>query len=421
MGDLTMYHCKIGCYFWNITTELQDVIRESSPLERFSHEYFSSQELQKDLAEQADLVIADFSGVDVEETLAHLSGVCKSGAEIILCMDAGEVDKLSPKVWESVVDVWKLPMSAAEAAARFCRWQQSYKLYKDLWLTQSYLDTTINSVPHLIWYKDKEGAHLKVNKSFCKAVNKTMEQIEGRGHYYIWDIEPEEYAKGEFICMESEYEVMQKQETCIFDENVKIGDEIRQFQTYKSPLFDLDGSVMGTVGVANDVTQERVYEQMIIHNANTDFLTGLYNRRYLYQCLEKMSAKAFVMYYIDLDNFKSVNDQYGHQAGDKALVLTKDILRKEMRGALLARIGGDEFLVVEKGAFTPEEIEAQRRKLQQCLDQEFASYKQFQTVSASIGTASKPADMNIDMDKLIEQADESMYREKKEKKRKLKR
>lgn len=411
-----MYQCNICCYLWNINPETKNVIREISPLERFTHEFLDSQDLEEDLAVQADLVIADFSNMDVEKAWTHLMSVCKPGAEVILCMTAGQVDVVSPDLWASVADIWKFPMSDAEISHRFHQWQQSYKLQKDLWLTQSYLDTTINSVPHLIWYKDKEGAHLKVNQSFCKAVNKTMEQIEGRGHYYIWDIEPEEYAKGEYICMESEYEVMQKQETCVFDENVKIGDEIRQFQTYKSPLFDLDGTVMGTVGVANDVTQERVYEQMIIHNANTDFLTGLYNRRYLYQCLEQMAEDAFVMYYIDLDNFKSVNDQYGHQAGDKALVLTKDVLRKKMRGSLLARIGGDEFLVVQKGAFTPEEIEIQRRELQQCLDQEFASYAQFRAVSASIGTAWKSADIQMDVDKLIEQADESMYREKKEKK-----
>lgn len=415
-----MYQCKICCYLWNVPAELQGILQGIESLERFEHEFLCSTALDADIAAKADLVIANISGMDEMGDLEQLLQTCKSGAEVILWMESQQMDCLSQEIWEKVSDIWKLPMSESEMSARFHKWQQNYKLKKDFWLTRSYLDTTINSVPHLIWYKDKKGAHLKVNESFCRAVNKNMEQIEGRGHYYIWDIEPEEYAKGEFICMESEFEVMEKKKTCVFDENVKVGNEIRQFQTYKSPLFDLDGSVMGTVGVANDVTQERVYEQMIIHNANTDFLTGLYNRRYLYQYIEQFSEKAFVMYYIDLDNFKSVNDRYGHQAGDKALVLTKDVLRKKMRESLLSRIGGDEFLVVQEGQFTKEEIEAQRKELQQSLDREFASYEQFKNVTASIGTASKSAGTKADMDKMIEHADELMYQEKKEKKRQQK-
>ena len=51
--------------------------------------------------------------------------------------------------------------------------ENEIKTETDYWLTKNYLDTTINSVPHLIWYKNKVGAHLKVNESFCQTVNKT--------------------------------------------------------------------------------------------------------------------------------------------------------------------------------------------------------------------------------------------------------
>ena len=78
--------------------------------------------------------------------------------------------------------------------------------------------------------------------------------MRGRGHYYIWDLEPDEYAQGEYVCLESEEIVLGKQETCLFDETVKCGDELRKFKTYKSPIFDNDGTVMGTVGFAHDVT-----------------------------------------------------------------------------------------------------------------------------------------------------------------------
>ena len=90
------------------------------------------------------------------------------------------------------------------------------------------------------------------NLSFCKTVNKTMEQVQGRGHAYIWDVEQDDPA-----CVESERVVMSEQRTFISEETVKTGDGVRLLTTYKSPLYDLDGSVMGTVGVAIDVTQER--------------------------------------------------------------------------------------------------------------------------------------------------------------------
>ncbi len=142
---------------------------------------------------------------------------------------------------------------------------------KDFWQTGQYFDATINHIPNLIWYKDKAGIHEKVNDSFCRTVNKTKEQVEGRGHAYIWDVEQDDPA-----CIESEREVMTKKETCISEEVIKTKDGTRTLTTYKSPLYDLDGSVMGTVGVAIDITQERLYEQEILqknHALETIFTT----------------------------------------------------------------------------------------------------------------------------------------------------
>ncbi|MCI8896801.1 MAG: response regulator, partial [Lachnospiraceae bacterium] len=123
---------------------------------------------------------------------------------------------------------------------------------------------TINNVPNLIWYKDKDGVHEKVNDSFCRTVGKTKQKVEGQRHAYIWDVEEDDPA-----CIESERQVMEKEQTFVSEERVKAGDGIRLLTTYKSPLYDIDGSVMGTVGVAIDVTQERAYEQEIIQKNRT--------------------------------------------------------------------------------------------------------------------------------------------------------
>jgi diguanylate cyclase (GGDEF)-like protein/PAS domain S-box-containing protein len=394
-------------------------LRKIKPLERFLHVFSDSEELDRELAQTADVIFLNVQGMDDSRIHTVMDGViaCKKDeAELILLLDKEQAQPLLDSYGKQITDFWFLPLSDTEAQFHFRRWQNSYKLKKDFWLVNNYLDSTINCVPHMIWYKDKEGAHMKVNNAFCESVNKTMEQVQGRGHYYIWDLSPDEYAKGEFICMESEYEVMEKRKTCVFEENVKIKDEMRQLKTFKAPLFDLDGSVMGTVGVATDVTQERLYEQMIINNANTDFLTGLYNRRYISDYIEQQEDKPMVIYYIDLDNFKSVNDMYGHQEGDNALQLTASVLLRCMPDTMIARAGGDEFIIIELGSYTEDGIEGKRKQIEKELNAAFQAQEKLSLVSASIGVAHSKKGKNV-MDDLITEADKNMYREKEGKKR----
>lgn len=406
-----MYRCEICFYMMTEQDELFAALKELLPLPHFTHEYLGSAGLDETMVGRADVIFADIRQTQMEKTVATLLSGRKQGAELIFLADKEQAETLTLQDGENITDIWITPLTVSEFRFRLIRWQKTYKMSRDLWQAQSYLDTTINSVPHLIWYKNKKGAHMKVNEAFCKAVNKTMEQIEGHGHYYIWDIDPDEYAKGEFICMESEYEVMDKRETCVFDENVKIGDSMRQLKTYKSPLFDLDGSVMGTVGVAIDVTQERLYEQMMIKNANTDFLTGLYNRRYVYEYIDQQKDGHLSVFCIDLDHFKSVNDIYGHHEGDKALVLTAKTLQVSISEGLIARMGGDEFLVVIVGARTEEEVERTRKMIKEQLDGEYVKHENFQNISASVGAAYSQTGRETFHD-LFHRADEMMYQEK---------
>ena len=406
-----MYHCQICYYMITEQDELFSVLKRLLPLPHCAHEYLLSAGVDEMMAGRADVILADIRQMQTEETVATLLSCKKNEADLILLADKKQAMAFALQDDMRITDIWVMPLSEAEFRFHLVRWQKTYKMSKDFWQTRLYLDTTINCVPHLVWYKDKEGAHMKVNEAFCKAVNKTMEQIEGRGHYYIWDIDPKEYAKGEFICMESEYEVMDKRETCIFDETVKIGDSMRELKTYKSPLFDLDGSVMGTVGVAIDVTQEKLYEQMMIRNANTDFLTGLYNRRYVYEFIDKQENGHIAVYCIDLDHFKSVNDIYGHHEGDKALVLTAKTLQDTVPEGLIARMGGDEFLVVLTGVHTEEEVEQTRKMLKDRLDREYAKHENFKKVSASVGSSYARTGRET-FHHLFHRADEMMYREK---------
>lgn len=255
-----MYHCHIHFYLIGHRCRIFEIIKGMSPLEHFTHEFFESDKPENALVAKADVILADLQDMDAKEALRMLTLGKTEKAEIILLADKSQIMLLADDL-SKVKDIWTIPMSDEEIRFRFLRWQETCKMSKDFWQTNQYFESTINNIPNLIWYKDKEGIHKKVNDSFCKIVNKSKKQVEGRGHAYIWNVEHDDPA-----CVESELEVMNKKKTCISEETIQTGDGIRLLTTYKSPLYDLDGSVMGTVGVAIDITQERAYEQEIIKN-----------------------------------------------------------------------------------------------------------------------------------------------------------
>lgn len=263
-----MYHCKLYFYLAGYPCEAFDIIRKMQPMENFTHEFFECITLEDALINKADVVFAYMQDMNAKEMLRTLVEGKRKDAQLILLADRNQIEDLTEGMPE-VTDIWIIPMSEEEIRFRFLRWQQTCKMRKDFWQTSHYLETTINSVPNLVWYKDKEGIHEKVNDSFCKTVNKTKEQVEGRDHYYIWDVDPDDPENEGHDCMESDLEVIRKEEICVSEEVVKTGDGMRLFTTYKAPLYDLDGSVMGTVGVGIDVTGERSYEQEIIKKSQT--------------------------------------------------------------------------------------------------------------------------------------------------------
>lgn len=253
-----MYHCHIHFCLVGQQSRVFEIIKEMSPLDHFTHTFLESDQVDDASVATADVILANIQNMDAEEALRALSANKKSDTELIVMADKNQISLFGDYLPE-ITDIWAMPLSDEEVGFHFLRWQKNYKMSKDFWQTSHYLDATINNVPDLVWYKDKNGIHKMVNDSFCKTVNKTKQQVEGRGHAYIWDVEFDDPA-----CIESELEVMTKRETCVAEETIKTGEGTRLLTTYKSPLYDLDGSVMGTVGVATDITQERAFEQEIV-------------------------------------------------------------------------------------------------------------------------------------------------------------
>ncbi len=258
-----MYHCNLQFYFIGNCHDAFEIFRGIAPLEHFSHIFSHSLKPEAAPLAAADLILAELSVFDDACALGALTEHKKESADLILLAD--RTQPLPPELFAlDIRDIWLLPAAPEELRFHFQQWQRGCKQQKDFWETRHYLEATINSVPNLVWYKDKTGVHEKVNDSFCKTVGKTKQQVEGQHHAYIWDV-----AEDDPACIESERIVMESRQTCISEETVLTGDGTRLLTTYKSPLYDLDGSVMGTVGVAIDITQERLYEQELINNNRT--------------------------------------------------------------------------------------------------------------------------------------------------------
>ena len=261
-----MYHCCVHFYLigdMNHKDDLFGTIKKMSPLEHFSHQFCEGSIPDADMAAEADAIFVDLRGMDVEGTVGSLIAAKRQDAQLVLFAEKGQVAKLSGYL-DGITDIWVLPVSGEEFAFRFLRWQQSLKKDRDYRQTSHFLETAINSVPNLVWFKDKNGIHEKVNDSFCRTVNKPKEVVEGRGHAFIWDVEEDDPA-----CIESEREVMETGRTCVSEETIQTGEGMKLLTTYKSPLYDFDGNVMGTVGVAIDITRERAFEQEIMKKTRT--------------------------------------------------------------------------------------------------------------------------------------------------------
>ncbi len=251
-----MYRCHMEFYLIHCPSEVLETVQTLTPLDSFNHSFLDSSEPRAALLARADVILAvPLAG---EGSVRALAEGKKESAQLILLAEKDQIAALGDSL--SLADeLWMLPLSREELIFRFTRWQEKQKQRMDLWQANQYLDALINSTPSLVWFKDKDGVHEKVNDAFCATVNKTKEQVQGQRHAYIWDVEQDDPA-----CIESERVVMETQKTCISEEVIQAGGGQRLLTTYKSPLYDCDGTVMGTTGLGIDVTQERAYEQELI-------------------------------------------------------------------------------------------------------------------------------------------------------------
>ena len=184
------------------------------------------------------------------------------------------------------------------------------------------------------------------------------------------------------------------------------------------PLLDNEGRPCGALGINRDITRRVQNEEDLVRLATTDSLTGLPNRGLLLDRLEGTFRRAerqlhcFALLFIDLDDFKEINDRGGHLAGDQVLKEVARDLATELRDSdTVARIGGDEFAVLIEDCSGINDARDVGAKVLEAVKRSVEIDGTPYRITASIGVAVYPDNGN-DVSTLLGHADEAMYRAK---------
>ena len=185
-----------------------------------------------------------------------------------------------------------------------------------------------------------------------------------------------------------------------------------------APHFDAQGRLQGVILTVTDISERKASEQRIHYLATHDALTGLANRaKFLDQMntsllIARRHNTRFALLFLDLDRFKEINDTLGHAAGDQLLIAAAARMRQALRASdLLARQGGDEFMILLHDIHSMEEALGVAEKIRLATNQPFVLDGTERLVSVSIGIALYP-EHGEDIETLTRNADAAMYRTK---------
>lgn len=243
------------------------------------------------------------------------------------------------------------------------------KTERELESSQSMLRHVLDTIPVQVFWKDKESNFLGCNIQFAKDAGfNSPQDIIGRNDSEIATSgNAERYRTDDLSVLESGIPKLDYEE-------IRMGrnqEGQRWLRTSKIPLLDGDGKIYGILGCYEDITESRLLSQQLEHLASHDALTGLVNRREfekrLVRVLEnvKKEQSNHALCYLDLDQFKVVNDTCGHPAGDELLNQLGTVLQNYVRHRdTLARLGGDEFgILMEHCSLEQAEIVANKLRV----------------------------------------------------------
>lgn len=252
-----------------------------------------------------------------------------------------------------------------------------------------------------------------INAAFERITGYTRHAVLGRNCRFL---------QGEDTAPESRLELRKginaKREVHVVIRNYRCDGTPFWNDLYISPVRDETGTVTHFIGVQNDITTQREYQAQLRHNASHDTLTGLPNRLLLNQRLAQgcVLAKRYHRYlavlFVDLDDFKPINDTLGHEVGDFLLIEVAKRLEEELRPwDTVARFGGDEFIVLLPDLAHEHDVMQVVERLLARISAPYWYRTNQLRISASIGIATDDGTMS-EPHQLIQQADLAMYKAK---------
>ncbi|ENZ01575.1 diguanylate cyclase (GGDEF) domain-containing protein [Clostridium thermobutyricum] len=266
-----------------------------------------------------------------------------------------------------------------------------------------YLKNVINAIPYIISYKDINGNLTGCNKAFEKFVGRDELNLLG-----------EKYKEN---CLEKELvlEIANKDGNNLKKKNKRLYEiqyeNNKVMKVEKFPLKDSEGKIIGVVGLSEDISEDKKFQNKIIEESYKDKTTGLYNRNYFEKIaveIDKNFNGKLILIMGDSDALKLVNDSLGHLEGDRYLRdLSRIILEVVNKRGDVIRWGGDEFIILIPNANIEDAKEVTERINYLCRNNDSSPIP----ISLSMGYSYRQEN-NKTLDKMIEEAENEVYKEK---------
>nr|WP_246752433.1 EAL domain-containing protein [Bradyrhizobium diazoefficiens] len=293
---------------------------------------------------------------------------------------------------------------------------------QDLLRTQEFLDTIVENIPIAVFAKcAKDSRYILLNRAGEDYYGLPREQMLGRTPEEIF---PADVAR---MVNEQDRRVVASGMPMLLEEHlleIGVKGHDRVVNSRKMLITDGDGDPQYLLGVIEDVTERVTTQERISHLAQHDALTDLPNRSAFNVALDERleraqeAATSFAVLSLDLDHFKEINDVFGHPVGDMLMRAAAERLAAEADGAFVARIGGDEFMILMPDDARREDVLSLAERLVEAIGKELEVDDYLSHVGLSVGIAVYPDD-GVDAATLLANADSALYRAKREGRRRV--
>jgi diguanylate cyclase (GGDEF)-like protein/PAS domain S-box-containing protein len=317
-------------------------------------------------------------------------------------------------------DYIQKPFNANEVLARIQNHLELSRLQKQsqnmLSTSQYMLLSIMDNSPFIIYIKNEHGEYIRVNKEFEKLTGINQQQAQDKTDQQLF---PDNQQKVTFFSKYDQY-ILNVGSHKEFEDVISFQGQKNYYLSVKFPLKDVHDENYAVCGICSDITLRKKAENELEHLATYDTLTGLPNRSFFYELLSLTLASSdrdtrkHALLFIDLDNFKNINDSLGHHAGDLLLKQVSQRLKKCVRVSdTVCRLGGDEFVLILQRIHRPEEAANVSSKIIDALSGPYLIEGTTVFITPSIGIVLSP-DNGSDVEMLIRNADTAMYHAKRQ-------